>query len=46
MGGYKGTGKYKGRVPTARRQTAEVIKLRGQGVKADLSAWYQPRIGI
>ena len=37
LGGCKATGKYKERVPTARRQTAEVIKLRGQGVKTDLS---------
>jgi DNA invertase Pin-like site-specific DNA recombinase len=28
-------GKYKGRVPTARRQSAEVIKLRGQGIKRE-----------
>ena len=31
----KAEGKYKGRVPTARRQSAEVIKLRGQGAKPE-----------
>ena len=31
----KADGKYKGRVPTAPRQSAEVIKLRGEGAKPD-----------
>jgi DNA invertase Pin-like site-specific DNA recombinase len=31
----KADGKYKGRVPTARRQSAEVIKLRGQGLRPE-----------
>jgi DNA invertase Pin-like site-specific DNA recombinase len=31
----KAAGKYKGRVPTARRQSAEVIKLRHQGIKPE-----------
>jgi DNA invertase Pin-like site-specific DNA recombinase len=29
----KAKGKYKGRVPTARRQSDDVIKLHGQGLK-------------
>jgi DNA invertase Pin-like site-specific DNA recombinase len=29
----KSEGKYKGRVPTAQRKAAEVVQLRGQGVK-------------
>jgi DNA invertase Pin-like site-specific DNA recombinase len=31
----KAEGKYKGRVPTARRKGAEVIQLRGQGVRPE-----------
>jgi DNA invertase Pin-like site-specific DNA recombinase len=31
----KAAGKYKGRVPTARRQSVEVIKLRHQGIKPE-----------
>jgi DNA invertase Pin-like site-specific DNA recombinase len=31
----KAAGKYKGRVPTARRQSGEVIKLRHQGIKPE-----------
>ena len=31
----KAEGKYKGRVPTAQRKAAEVIQLRGQGVKPE-----------
>jgi DNA invertase Pin-like site-specific DNA recombinase len=41
----KAAGKYKGRVPTARRQSAEVIKLHGQGIKPDCQpTWHQSRI--
>ena len=29
----KAEGKYRGRVPTAQRKAAEVVQLRGQGVK-------------
>lgn len=29
----KGQGKYKGRAPTARRQTAEVLRLKAEGVR-------------
>jgi DNA invertase Pin-like site-specific DNA recombinase len=39
----KAEGKYKGRVPTAQRQTAQVLKLRAEGVKpAEIAA----RLGI
>jgi DNA invertase Pin-like site-specific DNA recombinase len=31
----KADGKYKGRVPTAQRKGAEVVQLRGQGVKPE-----------
>jgi DNA invertase Pin-like site-specific DNA recombinase len=31
----KAEGKYKGRVPTAQRKAAEVVQLRGQGVKPE-----------
>jgi DNA invertase Pin-like site-specific DNA recombinase len=31
----KAEGKYKGRVPTARRQSAEVVKLRREGIKPE-----------
>jgi DNA invertase Pin-like site-specific DNA recombinase len=31
----KAEGKYKGRVPTAQRKAAEVIQLRGQGVRPE-----------
>ena len=31
----KAAGKYKGRVPTARRQSAEVVKLRSGGMKPE-----------
>jgi DNA invertase Pin-like site-specific DNA recombinase len=31
----KAEGKYKGRAPTAQRRAAEVIQLRGQGVKPE-----------
>ena len=34
----KAQGKYKGRVPTAQRNAAEVIQLRGQGVKPNVIA--------
>ena len=34
----KAQGKYKGRVPTAQRKAAEVIQLRGQGVKPNVIA--------
>jgi len=31
----KADGKYKGRVPTAQRKAAEVVQLRGQGLKPE-----------
>jgi DNA invertase Pin-like site-specific DNA recombinase len=31
----KSEGKYRGRVPTARRKSAEVVQLRGQGVRPE-----------
>jgi DNA invertase Pin-like site-specific DNA recombinase len=31
----KAEGKYKGRVPTAQRQAAEVAKLKAEGLKAE-----------
>jgi DNA invertase Pin-like site-specific DNA recombinase len=31
----KAEGKYKGRIPTAQRQAAEVVQLRGQGEKPE-----------
>jgi DNA invertase Pin-like site-specific DNA recombinase len=31
----KAEGKYRGRVPTAQRKAAEVVQLRGQGVKPE-----------
>ena len=34
----KAEGKYNGRVPTARRKAAEVVQLRGQGVKPEAIA--------
>lgn len=34
----KADGKYKGRVPTARRQAAEVLRLKGEGKTADAIA--------
>jgi DNA invertase Pin-like site-specific DNA recombinase len=34
----KAEGKYKGRVPTAQRKAAEVVQLRGQGVKPEAIA--------
>jgi DNA invertase Pin-like site-specific DNA recombinase len=39
----KAEGKYKGRVPTAQRKAAEVIALRGSGVKPEEIA---ARLGI
>jgi DNA invertase Pin-like site-specific DNA recombinase len=34
----KAEGKYKGRVPTAQRRAAEVVQLRGQGVRPEVIA--------
>ena len=34
----KADGKYKGRVPTAQRKAAEVVQLRGRGVKPEAIA--------
>jgi DNA invertase Pin-like site-specific DNA recombinase len=31
----KSEGKYRGRVPTAQRKAAEVVQLRGQGVRPE-----------
>jgi DNA invertase Pin-like site-specific DNA recombinase len=39
----KAEGKYRGRVPTAQRKSAEVVQLRGQGVKPEEIA---ARLGI
>src|SRR4029453_2478427 len=39
----KADGKYKGRVPTAQRKAAEVIQLRGQGVRPEQIA---KKVGI
>ena len=45
----KAEGKYRGRVPTAQRKAAEVVRLRGLGIKPERhrrGAWDQPSVRV